>query len=155
MKPRLHRLERLYIDHPLYFVTACTYRRQRLFEDQNVHRAFVQFCSRGVEQGCRVGRYVLMPDHVHVFVSFSKADISSLNRLSGWVKALKGCLSMIWRLQKKASPYWQKGFFDHIIRSGESYAEKWRYVVENPVRAGLVHNWEKWPYQGEICRLEL
>ena len=34
-------------------------------------------------------------------------------------------------------PHWQEGFFDHVLRSEESYAEKWEYVRLNPVRAGL------------------
>ena len=35
-------------------------------------------------------------------------------------------------------PLWQSEFFDHVIRSADSYTEKWNYVRENPVRAGLV-----------------
>jgi len=46
--------------------------------------------------------------------------------------------------------FWQPGFFDHLLRHNESYAEKWDYVWGNPVRAGLVTNPEDWPYQGEI-----
>jgi hypothetical protein len=51
-------------------------------------------------------------------------------------------------------PHWQKGFFDHLIRNSESYAQKWEYVRENPVRAGLVKHADAWPYQGELVRLE-
>jgi hypothetical protein len=47
-----------------------------------------------------------------------------------------------------------EGFFDHLIRSSESYAEKWEYVRENPVRAGLVTSADDWPWQGEIEYLE-
>ena len=50
-------------------------------------------------------------------------------------------------------PHWQKGFFDHVIRSEESYEQKWVYVRDNPVRAGLVRSAEDWPYAGEIARL--
>ena len=52
------------------------------------------------------------------------------------------------------APHWQKGFFDHVLRSDESYAQKWEYVRDNPVRAGLVKKWEDWPYWGEVWRLE-
>ena len=45
---------------------------------------------------------------------------------------------------------WQTGFFDHVLRSGESYGEKWEYVRMNPVRAGLAARPEDWPYAGEI-----
>ena len=47
------------------------------------------------------------------------------------------------------SPIWQRSFFDH-----ERYAQKWNYVRENPVRAGLVNNPNKWPYSGEIVIIE-
>jgi hypothetical protein len=47
-----------------------------------------------------------------------------------------------------------KGFFDHLIRHSESYSEKWEYVRQNPVRAGLVNDPDKGPCQGEIARLE-
>jgi hypothetical protein len=50
-------------------------------------------------------------------------------------------------------PRWQEGFFDHVLRSAESYAQKWEYVRMNPVRAGLCASPEQWPYQGEIVPL--
>ena len=45
-------------------------------------------------------------------------------------------------------------FFDHVLRSDESYSEKWNYVRNNPVRAGLVQNADDWPYAGEIIRID-
>jgi putative transposase len=54
-----------------------------------------------------------------------------------------------------ATTLWQREFFDHILRSNESYAEKWNYVRENPVRAGLVQSADDWPYAGEIETLTL
>ena len=48
------------------------------------------------------------------------------------------------------APLWQAEFFDHVLRSGESRSEKWNYVRENPVRAGLVAKAEEWPYAGSI-----
>ena len=50
-------------------------------------------------------------------------------------------------------PHWQEGFFDHLLRSGESYAQKWEYVRMYPVRAGLSARPEEWPYQGEMVPL--
>jgi len=51
-------------------------------------------------------------------------------------------------------PLWQRGFFDHLLRSEESYGQKWNYVRENPVRAGLAQNPEDWPYAGEIIVID-
>jgi len=49
---------------------------------------------------------------------------------------------------------WQPGFFDHVLRSDESYVQKWKYVRDNPVRANLVELWDQWPYQGEIVPID-
>ncbi len=66
------------------------------------------------------------------------------------MKSLKNYLSKKLNELGSTAPHWQKGFFDHILRSGESYSHKWLYVVENCVRASLVKCWTDWPYQGEI-----
>ena len=54
-----------------------------------------------------------------------------------------------------ATTLWQREFFDHVLRSAESYGEKWNYVRSNPVRAGLVLAADDWPYAGEIETLML
>jgi putative transposase len=70
------------------------------------------------------------------------------------VKSLKNTLSKVLRSAGISSPHWQKGFFDHVLRSGESYQQKWNYLRKNPVRAGLVEDCLLWSYAGEINALE-
>ena len=113
--------------------------------NQTVHDIFIIYGERGLPLGAAVGRYVLMPDHIHLFVRLSP-DLS----LPQWVRNLKRSIST--RIVEHA-PHWQEGFFDHLLRSKESYSQKWAYVRENPVRAGLAAWHENWPYQGEIVRL--
>jgi len=96
----------------------------------------------------RVGRYVLMPDHLHAFLC---ADGSSA--VSRWVGSLKKFLGKHWRNSGRKGPFWQNGFFDHVLRSGESYSQKWEYVRDNPVRAGLVADVREWPYSGAVHEL--
>ena len=50
---------------------------------------------------------------------------------------------------------WQEEFFDHVLRSSESYSQKWDYVKEDPVRADLVKKSDEWPWQGEVESLTL
>ena len=52
-------------------------------------------------------------------------------------------------------PLWQEEFFDHLLRSGESYESKWEYVRDNPVRAGLVKCASEWRFQGELNKLQM
>ena len=63
-----------------------------------------------------MGRYVLMPDHLHLFASF--APIAP--PLEVWMKSLKNTLSKTLRGQGVRVPHWQTGFFDHVLRSRES-----------------------------------
>ena len=143
--PRLDVIFRSY-DPPLYFVTFNTHRRRRLLANAKVHRRFVQFCRAGEQHEIAVGRFVIMPDHIHLFVCDNSPD----HTLSQWVRMLKRHLS---GAISNMSPHWQKGFFDHLIRHEESHNEKWSYVYQNPVRAGLVGEPDNWPWQGEIARL--
>ena len=142
IKGKPPRLSLVYPNQPLYFVTFCTlYRRPTLTREQ-IHDAFQDYCRRGCDYGVGVGRYVIMPDHVHMFVR-SAIDFD----LGIWVRGLKRAVS-------RERNFWQPGFFDHILRSDESYGEKWNYVRENPVRAGLVAAADEWPFQGEIVLID-
>lgn len=79
--------------------------------------------------------FLLMPDHVQALIA--PAQEKSLGRLlSDW----KGFAAT------QPGVSWQKSFFDHRLRSHESWGEKASHVRQNPVRAGLISEGEKWPY---------
>jgi REP-associated tyrosine transposase len=149
-KARLRRLDWLYTDRPLFFITAATHERRRLLHQDVVHRALIVYSEKAAERNALVGRYVLMPDHLHLFVAMVPGGLN----LSKWVHMLKVTLAKALRQHGHRGPFWQKGFFDHVLRSAESYRLKWEYVRQNPVRAGLVQRPEDWPYQGEVFRLD-
>jgi len=110
----------------------------------------MEFAERGSEYGAWPGAYVIMPDHLHVFVRMDPERTS----LPAWMKSLKNTLSRTLRATGVAAPHWQKGYFDHVMRSVASYSQKWDYVRENPVRAGLVARAEDWPFTGQIHPLD-
>ncbi len=68
--------------------------------------------------------------------------------------ALKQALARAAKVSRAKTQLWKEGFFDHVLRSDESYSQKWNYVRENPARAGLVNSAEDWPYQGEIVYID-
>ena len=147
IKGRPPRLERIIPDAPLFFVTFCTRDRKRIRLLSQAHAALETYAERALaEFNVAVGRYVIMPDHIHLFV---RGDPEFL--LSPWVGGLKRALSVALGIRGRL---WQPGFFDHILRSDESYAQKWDYVRDNPVRAGLVSKWPDWPYQGEVVIID-
>lgn len=79
---------------------------------------------------------LLMPDHLHALIA--PAPDRKLHELVGnWKRFVTG----------KTGIGWQKNFFDHRLRSDESWEEKAAYIRANPVRAGLMGENETWPYQ--------
>jgi putative transposase len=147
MQPQ--RLRWSYTDCPVYFLTICTRARCAVLANPGIHEAFRNFADAAQKHRVHAGRYVMMPDHLHLFAAFTPASPP----LAEWVKGLKRAIAEELKRTGRPSPCWQKGFFDHLLRSEESYRQKWRYVRDNPVRAGLVARSEDWPYQGEIQRL--
>jgi REP element-mobilizing transposase RayT len=144
------RLGRLFDTSPLYFVTFCTHLRKPNLARDEVHAAFVAYSERAQrDHNIAVGRYVIMPDHVHLFVRRTEVF-----RLGHWVGLLKQALAKAARLSRAEAQVWEEGFFDHVLRNNESYSQTWNYVCENPVRAGLVKTAEDWPYQGEIVYID-
>ncbi len=144
------RLEQIFSSlRAFYFVTFNTYKRRPLLAHPEIHDTFRFFCNRAQDHAVTVGRYVLMPDHAHLFVALSPEDLT----LRKWIQALRSVLGKKLLVLGFQKPHWQEGFFDHLLRSGESYSQKWDYVRMNPVRAGLSQMAEEWPYQGEIVGL--
>jgi len=91
-----------------------------------------------------------MPDHIHLFCA--PADLVPLP-LEPWVRFWKSYVRKNSQ-QSGQLPIWQRDFWDTQLRRNESYEEKWHYVIENPVRAGLVSSSENWLYQGELNILD-
>ena len=134
---------------PLFFVTICTLHRRKIPSLDAAHNAVLLYGTRATKEfNVALGRYVIMPDHLHLFVRGDQNFV-----LGNWVKGLKRAILKTLPSQSQTS-FWQPGFFDHLLRSDESYAQKWEYVRQNPVRAGLVRSGEDWRYQGEIVRID-
>ena len=146
------RLSRIWVQRarPIFFVTICTQNRRPILNNSLCHNAFLSFCeSSPTLAKVWVGRYVLMPDHLHVFIS-AEGSVS----LARWVASLKRHLTKLIKSSRVEAAIWQQGFFDHVLRDGETYSDKWKYVYENPIRAGLIGPGEEWPFAGEVNRLE-
>ena len=76
-----------------------------------------------------------MPDHLHIL-----ARVAVRPGVGTVITAFKRKVSYLQDVT------WQKGGFDHRIRTDDSFREKWAYVLANPVRAGLVADASAWPF---------
>jgi len=123
----------------IVFVTVNAEHRAAWIAQPNVHQLLLEVWREA--QAWLVGYYLLMPDHLHLFVAPHNLDIP-LNRWMTYWKRLftQKAANAQWR--------WQSLHWDTRLRRSESYAEKWGYIRENPMRKGLVTKPEDWPYQG-------
>jgi REP element-mobilizing transposase RayT len=146
--PRLAQIFQSY-GAPLFFVTICTLHRRKIPSLPVAQEVLTTYGKRAISEfNVALGRYVIMPDHLHFFIRGDQTFV-----LANWVKGLKRTMSGPFPSEERRS-LWQPGFFDHLLRNDESYAQKWEYVRENPVRAGLVKFAQDWPYQGEIVHID-
>ena len=82
---------------------------------------------------------------------FVMPPLGVLKSLSGTIgKWKEWTAKRILKSTGESAPLWQPEFFDHLLRSEESLAEKWAYVRENPTRGGLVAQAGDWPYAGSV-----
>lgn len=145
----LRRLPFVWQKQPIYFVTSCVAGRRKLLATPAVHAILrEEWAGLHERHGWLVGRYVVMPDHVHFFATPLPSEDKPLKDAIG--KWKEWTAKRILKSTGQLAPLWQPEFFDHLLRSEESLAEKWMYVRENPVRAGLVSRAEDWPYAGSV-----
>ena len=93
-------------------------------------------------QGYELLAYCLMPNHVHLVVRLpleAPPLVKTLQRLKSYTAMQAN------KLLGRTGAFWQAESYDHIVRGGE-LERILAYVVENPVKAGLVEDWQQWPY---------
>ncbi len=127
-----------------YFLTFCV-RSGSLTEAE---RAIVLAASMHWHQlRVRVHLVVVMPDHVHLIVTPLRATDDEWVSIPWLMQSVKGfTASKINALRNTSGPFWQDEYFDRIIRSADEYAEIVEYTGMNPIRAGLVDDWRKYPF---------
>ena len=122
----------------VYFVTLCS-----------EPKGFNQICVPGTaeklidsvkfrhdQQIWFVHVLLLMPDHVHAPISFFQDQVSIRQSIGSWKSFTAKTLGI----------KWQKSYFEHRLRSDESFTEKAEYIMNNPVRAGLATKSEEWAH---------
>ena len=128
----------------LQFVTVCVDKRRPLLARPEIISLLMDSWRKA--DRWLVGRYVVMPDHLHLFCAPATMPITPLKQ---WIQFWRADVTRRWpHLEEK--PIWQKDFFDRQLRHGESYRQKWLYLWENPIKDGLVKQPEDWPFQGEL-----
>jgi putative transposase len=124
----------------IIFLTVCSSRHRRILANSRVHQALLE--SWALAEQWHVGKFVIMPDHIHLFCSPAQRDVENV---ACWTAYWKRLISVH---LSDLKPIWQRDCWDTQLRGHENYEAKWNYVRNNPVRAGLVKHAEEWPFQG-------
>ena len=126
-----------------YHITTCTHQRQPLLTDWRLARLAIRSMKalhddQQVDSLC----YVIMPDHIHWLFTLNDG-----RPLSQVVKRFKGrSAQAINRHLARQGAVWEEGYHDHLIRAEEDWQAVARYIVANPLRAGLVENIGLYPH---------
>jgi len=124
----------------IYHVTACTSHREPVFARLRSARILINVLKRESSLGtAQTLAFVVMPDHLHWLMQLEDEDLS---RVVGRIKSLSA--------REIGRPIWQSGFHDHALRREEDIRSIARYIVANPVRAGLVDDIGLYPHWDAI-----
>jgi REP element-mobilizing transposase RayT len=133
-----------YVGFQRYFVTTCTAFRRPFFLDLAIgNDAVSQILQSAGDQLFDVTAYCLMPDHAHLLLSAQ----SQTSDVCQFVKQTKQITGFRFR-RVRGERLWQPGYHDRILRDDEATLTVAKYILENPVRAGLAKVAGKWPLSG-------
>ena len=119
-----------------YLITTVTHSRQSIFSNYDIARLLIhELRTTCNELDIESLAWVVMPDHLHWMFVLNQLTVSEV------VRRVKGkSAHSINRYRSCSGSVWQKGFHDHAIRKQEDIRSVARYIVANPLRAGLVEN---------------
>jgi putative transposase len=127
-----------------YSLTTCTFNRITAFTERDTcDTVRAQLVTTAVAEQFDVIAYCLMPDHIHILAE-GCGHTSDLRRFMSLFKQTSG----FWYAKREHRRLWQAGFYDHILRDHDVTLVVAKYILENPVRAGLVSRFTEYPYCG-------
>jgi len=141
--PRLQEFD--YTASRTYFVTFCVLNREPVFRGEAAADiALSAILNLRAREWYWIRAYCIMPDHIHLM--FKKNKSASLQIVVSTLKR-----SILLRCRAAGIPMrWQSGFYDRIVREHEKSDEFVKYILLNPVRAGLVGEFHEYKYCGRL-----
>ncbi|MHC6224561.1 REP-associated tyrosine transposase [Pseudomonas sp. X10] len=143
-RPRSHLLRRGRISQPgrLYLLTSVTQNRAPLFKEFHLARVVIQqIRAAEQEKACRSLAWVVMPDHIHWLIELGPTTLSTLMCR---FKSRSSCA--LYKASRYRDHVWQPGYQDRALRREEDVLEVARYIIANPLRAGLVQQIGDYPH---------
>ena len=136
-----------YVGLHRYSLTFCTDGRRRVFTDAAAVDLAVQQLQRAAnEEKFSVIAYCFMPDHLHLLIE-GTSDNSDGRRFMKTFKQYSG----YYYSQMRHERLWQRYGFEHVLRDDETTVEVVKYILANPVRAGLAATVQEYRFVGSLA----
>jgi len=124
--------------------TACIKDREALFIAEDIFQKNENFLLTSIHSSSVEAEvYLFMPDHARFLLRGTQEDSDVLEAMKAYKQQ-----SGFWLHKHYPDVRWQKYFYDHIERSEEDVEKRIRYILNNPVRKGLVDDWQTYPFKG-------
>ena len=121
----------------IYMITVVTAERRRIFEHFSSARTLIGYLKTENDlQRAHTLAFVVMPDHLHWLMQLGEG--ATLSQVVRGVKSLTS--------HRLGYSVWQRGYHDHAVRHDEDLKAMSRYVIANPIRAGLVSSVADYPH---------
>jgi len=135
-------LPHLQRDYKPHFITFVTKFRQEMPDWARNITLGCCLHDHGIRYSLHVA--VVMPDHVHLILTpLTDPQRHLIISLIEIMRSIKGASARaINQRRQRQGPVWQEESFDHVLRASENLDAKVEYVLQNPVRAGLVQEWQ-------------
>jgi len=130
----------------LLALTLCIKNRVKTFIDPQVVNIFTKTLEEvAARSNCTIPVYCFMPDHLHLILSGNDDEVDLLKVINAY-KQKTG----FWLSRNRKGILWQKDFYDHVIRKEEGLTACIKYILDNPVRKGIVAEWQEYPFKGSV-----
>jgi putative transposase len=141
--PRNARPEKVISNGRVFFVTTKTSMGRRLLQSERHAMLLIDVLRTNVAAGkFEMHDFVIMPDHLHLLMT-----LPGYVTIEQAMQLIKGGFS--YRLKRDLGyqgEVWQRGFSEVRINDGQSFLQHRAYILQNPVKAGLIDRAEQWPY---------
>ena len=144
---RALRKGRVSVPNGIYHLTIATAGRAPVFTDPPAAVAACRcFHDPALLPGARMLAWVLMPDHAHWLLQLGETE--PLHRVVARLKTVSA--ERVNECGRRSGPVWNRAYHDRALRDDEDMATVARYIVANPLRAGLVRRVGDYPYWNAI-----
>jgi len=129
-----------------YHLTWGTAGRKPVLIDSNTVILLIEQLEREAKNGEMIlYAYCFMPDHVHLLLSPEGGQ-----DVVAFVQTYKSKTTRIYWETGNRGRLWQHGFYDRILRQEEDIKQVTRYILDNPVRKGLIDDFREYPFSGSL-----